>query len=291
MYLDFIKDIAKVGDRIKIICTGGSYVGTIVRFTDEMIAIRDNEGTIIIKADADIDGGIELQETSNRSDPDASQTELEPASVSETDTPSEKPKTTSSACLDLFDSIYQSVGIDLDARTISNGSISSSFELVTKKEIPVLLDTGEVVGVKKWCMTGFSQTTCTEGSRIYVNSAPYASSLEMTYEELRDHFYKSVGVGRIAILYSIQKTLFNTPEFHICQSELKQLKSLISQLDKEYGSGKGIYKRRIASDPSTQNLSVSRRRSIDQSHWKCCCFNAKRRSVARNAGCASDVHG
>ena len=264
MYLDFIKDIAKVGDRIKIICTGGSYVGTIVRFTDEMIAIRDDDGTIIIKADADIDGGIELQETSDRSDSNALQTELEPASVSEVDTPTEKPKTTSSACLDLFDSIYQSVGIDLDARTISNGSISSNYELVGKKEIPVLLDSGEIVGVMKWRMAGYSQTNCTEGKRIFVVSDPYASALEMTYEELRDHFYKSVGIGRTAILYSIQKTLFNTPDFYICQSDLKRLKTLISQLDKEYGSGKNAKSITSITEKEEERLEVFVKKAISE---------------------------
>ena len=241
MYLEFIKDIAKVGDRIKITCSDGSYAGTIVRFSEEMIAIRDENGTIIIKADNDIDGGIELQEGINHTDSEALQNAPESSSASVIDSPDNPGHTSesaSSACLDLFDSIYQAVGIDLEARTISNGSVSPQYELVGKKEIPVLLDTGEIVGVMKWQMAGYSQTNCSEGSRVFVSSAPYASTLEMTYEELRDHFYKSVGNGRTAILYSIQKTLLNTPEFHICKTDIKRLKSLISKLDKEYGLSK-----------------------------------------------------
>lgn len=241
MYLDFITDIAKVGDRIKIICSGGSYVGTIVRFSAEMIAIRDDEGTIIIKSDRDIDGGIELQENTSHSDGERMQITPDSSSASDLDSTEVQDatsKTTSSACLDLFDSIYQAARIDLDARTISNGSISSRYDLVDKKEIPILLDTGEIVGVTKWRMAGYSQTNCTEGRRVFVISAPFVSALEMTYEELRDQFYKSVGNGRTVILYSIQKALLNTPEFHICQGEIKRLKSLISQLDKEYGYSK-----------------------------------------------------
>ena len=233
MYLDFIKDIAKVGDRIIIRCANNIYEGTIVRFTEGMIAIQDNEGKIVVKADSDIDGGVELDNTAKKEEKDTI--------IAETTTTSNTPNTTTptpeksiiNQCIDLFDSLYKKTGIGIDVHTITNGSISNNVELTAKDEISISLDTGENVIVKKWCMAGYSQETCVEGKRVYVYKAPYASTVEMTYEEMRDFFIRSVGNSRLPILRSIQKTLTNTPEFQPYLSDLKQLNGYFERLDKQ----------------------------------------------------------
>lgn len=229
MYLDFIKDIAKVGDKIILRCANNTYEGTIVRFTEGMIAIKDDEGKIIVKADSDIDGGVELDNTLNNKEMGSSMTDAPSA-----DSPNVE-NTIVNQCIDLFDGLYKKSGISIDSLTITNGAISNDVENIAKDEIPIILDTGELVTIKRWCMAGYSQKSCIEGKRVYVCSTPYAATVEMTYEEMRDYFIRSVGNSRTPILHSIQKTLTNTPEFLPYISELKQLKSYFGMLDKEGG--------------------------------------------------------
>lgn len=54
MYLPFISDIAKSGDVITIECTDGSYQGEIVKLSDAFVAIKLDNGTLIVKKDEDI---------------------------------------------------------------------------------------------------------------------------------------------------------------------------------------------------------------------------------------------
>ena len=169
MYLDFITDIAKIGDRITIKCASGNYTGNIIRLTSEMIAIKDDNGTIIVKADSDIDGGVELINTDINNGTDG---RIESDQLSH---PNENTGALSKSpvnnCLDLFDSLINNSGVSLDSMTISNGSIIESTTLsLAKDEFAVLLDSGEEVPMKKWSIAGYKQSECADGDRIYVNS-------------------------------------------------------------------------------------------------------------------------
>lgn len=54
MYLDFIIDIAKVGDKIRIVCKDESIEGTIVKISSTMLALKKNDGALILKKDDEI---------------------------------------------------------------------------------------------------------------------------------------------------------------------------------------------------------------------------------------------
>lgn len=54
MYLDFVIDIFKPGDIVKIQCLQGDVVGEVIKISPELIAIKSNEGKILIMKDADI---------------------------------------------------------------------------------------------------------------------------------------------------------------------------------------------------------------------------------------------
>ena len=56
MYLDFISDIANVGDVIRIICEKEVFEGTIVKITSAVVAIRLEDGSLVVKKDEEIDG-------------------------------------------------------------------------------------------------------------------------------------------------------------------------------------------------------------------------------------------
>ena len=72
MYLDFIADIAKIGDTIHITCQKEVYEGTIVKIAPPMIAIRLNNGALVVKKDDEIDDLYLEQLTSNTSGEDIS---------------------------------------------------------------------------------------------------------------------------------------------------------------------------------------------------------------------------
>lgn len=54
MYLDFITDIAKIGDTIRITCQDEIIEGAIVKIAPNLIAVRLNDGTLVIKKDDEI---------------------------------------------------------------------------------------------------------------------------------------------------------------------------------------------------------------------------------------------
>ncbi len=56
MYLDFISDIAKTDDYICVTCNNEVFEGTIVKITPAMIAIKLNNGALVVKRDEEIDG-------------------------------------------------------------------------------------------------------------------------------------------------------------------------------------------------------------------------------------------
>ena len=55
MYLDFISDIANVGDAIRIISNKEIFEGTIVKINPTIVAIRLENGSLVIKKDEEID--------------------------------------------------------------------------------------------------------------------------------------------------------------------------------------------------------------------------------------------
>lgn len=54
MYLSFISDIAKPGDFIAIECNDAIYQGIIVKLSDAFVAVKLDNGALIIKKDEDI---------------------------------------------------------------------------------------------------------------------------------------------------------------------------------------------------------------------------------------------
>ena len=54
MYLDFITDIAKIGDTIRIACQDEIIEGVIVKIAPNLIAVRLNDGALVIKKDDEI---------------------------------------------------------------------------------------------------------------------------------------------------------------------------------------------------------------------------------------------
>ena len=54
MFLDFIVDIAKVGDSIRITCQDEIIDGTIVKIAPTLIAVRLLDGSLILKKDEEI---------------------------------------------------------------------------------------------------------------------------------------------------------------------------------------------------------------------------------------------
>lgn len=248
MYLDFISDIAKIGSRVCIECASGTFIGTIVRMSSEMIAVKEDDGPIIVKADSDITGLQVLEQSSPVSEdvrgsieaiaPITTDNNFDPDIIKCEGSNTQAVKTINQQCLDLLDSIYNKSGVDLDTTTISNGSITSPRDNMSKDKIPILLDTGEIVEVNKWCMAGYNKNTGIEGARVYVKKAPYSSTIEMTYNELRDVFIKSIVNNRQFILNCVQQTLRDTPIFADCKIELGQLKTFIGQLKEDCTSKK-----------------------------------------------------
>ena len=55
MYLDFISDIAKKGDVIRITCKNEEFEGIIVKISPSMIAIQLKNGSMVVKKDEEID--------------------------------------------------------------------------------------------------------------------------------------------------------------------------------------------------------------------------------------------
>ena len=58
MYLDFIIDIAKVGDNISVICKEEVIEGTIVKISPSMLAVKKSDGSLILKKDDEIEDVI-----------------------------------------------------------------------------------------------------------------------------------------------------------------------------------------------------------------------------------------
>lgn len=54
MYLDFIIDIFKPGDRVSIQCLDGKVVGDIIKISSELIAVKSEDGKIVILKDENI---------------------------------------------------------------------------------------------------------------------------------------------------------------------------------------------------------------------------------------------
>ena len=54
MYLDFIKDLVKIGDSIILCCKDGTYEGFIVKINNDIIAIRQSDDSILLKEDKEI---------------------------------------------------------------------------------------------------------------------------------------------------------------------------------------------------------------------------------------------
>lgn len=54
MYLEFIADIANIGDVISVECNDGSIQGTIVKISASMVAIKLSSGVVVIKKDSEI---------------------------------------------------------------------------------------------------------------------------------------------------------------------------------------------------------------------------------------------
>lgn len=54
MYLDFIVDIAEVGNQVTIRTSTETIEGTILKLSKELIAIQKIDGSVIIKKDSDI---------------------------------------------------------------------------------------------------------------------------------------------------------------------------------------------------------------------------------------------
>ena len=54
MYLDFITDIAKIGDTIRITCQDEIIEGAIAKIAPNLIAVRLNDGALVIKKDDEI---------------------------------------------------------------------------------------------------------------------------------------------------------------------------------------------------------------------------------------------
>ena len=83
-----------------------------------MIAIKDDNGTIIVKADSDIDGGVELINTDINNGTDG---RIESDQLSHpNETTGALSKSPVNNCLDLFDSLINNSGVSLDSMTISN---------------------------------------------------------------------------------------------------------------------------------------------------------------------------
>ena len=54
MYLDFISDIACIGDSIRITCHDDIIEGTIVKIAPNLIAVKQADGSLVIKKDDEI---------------------------------------------------------------------------------------------------------------------------------------------------------------------------------------------------------------------------------------------
>ena len=54
MYLEFISDIAKVGSKVVITTCLETIEGVIVKLSNDLIAIQQKDGTVIVKKDNDI---------------------------------------------------------------------------------------------------------------------------------------------------------------------------------------------------------------------------------------------
>ena len=54
MYLDFIKDLVKIGDSIILCCKDGTYEGFIVKINNDIIAIRQSDDSILLKEDKEL---------------------------------------------------------------------------------------------------------------------------------------------------------------------------------------------------------------------------------------------
>ena len=54
MYLDFISDIACIGDSIRITCHDEIIEGTIVKIAPNLIAVKQADGSLVIKKDDEI---------------------------------------------------------------------------------------------------------------------------------------------------------------------------------------------------------------------------------------------
>ena len=80
-----------------------------------MIAIKDDNGTIIVKADSDIDGGVELINTDINNGTDG---RIESDQLSHpNETTGALSKSPVNNCLDLFDSLINNSGVSLDSMT------------------------------------------------------------------------------------------------------------------------------------------------------------------------------
>lgn len=65
MYLDFISDIAKKGDTIRITCKSEAFEGIIVKISSSMLAIKLSNGALVIKKDEEIDDLSLMQQSSD----------------------------------------------------------------------------------------------------------------------------------------------------------------------------------------------------------------------------------
>lgn len=65
MYLEFINDIAKVGNNVLVTTNSETIEGVIVKLSYDLIAVQTKEGSIVVKKDNEITN-IEILPTDNK---------------------------------------------------------------------------------------------------------------------------------------------------------------------------------------------------------------------------------
>ena len=65
MYLEFINDIAKVGNNVLVTTNSGTIEGVIVKLSNYLIAVKTKDGSIVVKKDNEITN-IEILPTGNK---------------------------------------------------------------------------------------------------------------------------------------------------------------------------------------------------------------------------------
>lgn len=231
MYLDFIKDIFKPGDTVKIQGINGIVIGVIIKLSSELIAIKSKEGQITIVKDKDItDISSFYDDNGSNNNLDKNETNFHTESSL---TNKQVGKTTHGRDLTLSEIEYIVDGLHqkLESLVELTSIIKHNAVLVEKLDDVYWQAKNNADQALKVKISGcISKNNIEPGLQMFANSETngiiHTGICSMTYSELLEQFKNNL----IAKDYAVAITIVSAIRLMTGSVEIKSIQKLISKI-------------------------------------------------------------